>query len=215
LLHEDSRLGVVDDMSDDDINLETSHPDIDSAFEMHLGFGDFSYKTRTVNGTTEHLVMRLKKDQWKVHLRIDDDEVKTFDTEEMATFLIHQVKMNRAIKRRLFGIILVFIVVIVSVALYSVLILGIGTTDDFETFLIAGSISVVFIPVFCILMSSAERSVDDSVYAIRPNFIEVLQKMMDSKDNPYQKKGVEQRIQRLRHSSQTRDIDDLTSSFQE
>ena len=193
---EDTQPYLVDFMEE-----ETQHPDIDSALEMHIGTGDFSYKTRTVNGSTEHLVRRLKKDQWKVHLRIDDDEVKTFDTEEMATFLIHQVKMDRSMKRRLFGLILVFIAVIVSVALYSVLILGIGATDDFETFLIAGSVSVAFIPVFCILMSSAERSVDDGVYAIRPDFIEVLQKMMDLKDTPYQKRALEKRIQRLQRSN--------------
>jgi magnesium-transporting ATPase (P-type) len=187
-------------MSDDNIDFGTSHPDIDSALEMYVGFGDFSYKTRTVKDTTEHLVMRLKKNQWKVHLRIEDEEVKTFDTEELATFLIHQVKMDRALKRRLFGLILVFIAVIVSLALYSVLILGIGATDDLETFLIAGSVSVAFIPVFCILMSSAERSVDDSVYAIRPNLIEVLQKMMDLKETSYQKRPLEHRIRRLQES---------------
>ena len=199
----------------DDSAFGISHPDIDSTLELYVGVGDFSYKTRMVDGATEHLIMKLKKGHWKVHLKIDDEEVKNFDNEEMATFLVHQVKMDRAIKRRLFGLIIVFIAVIVSVALYSVMILGIGTTDDFETFLIAGGVSVAFIPVFCILMSSAERSVDDSVYAILPNFMEVLQKMMDSKDNPYQKRGIEQRIQRLRRSSQTPDIDDFTSSFQE
>jgi hypothetical protein len=200
LLQEDPQLCVLNHMSDDNIDFGTSHPDIDSALEMYVGFGDFSYKTRTVKDTTEHLVMRLKKNQWKVHLRIEDEEVKTFDTEELATFLIHQVKMDRALKRRLFGLILVFIAVIVSLALYSVLILGIGATDDLETFLIAGSVSVAFIPVFCILMSSAERSVDDSVYAIRPNLIEVLQKMMDLKETSYQKRPLEHRIRRLQES---------------
>lgn len=186
----------------DDSAFGISHPDIDSTLELYVGVGDFSYKTRMVDGTTEHLIMKLKKGHWKVHLKIDDDEVKNFDNEEMATFLVHQVKMDRAIKRRLFGLILVFIVVIVSVALYSVMILGIGTTDDFETFLIAGSVSVAFIPIFCILMSSAERSVDDSVYAVRPNFIEVLNKMMDLKEEPYQKRPLEQRIERLQRLNQ-------------
>ncbi len=176
---------------------EVSHPDIDSALEMYVGSGDFSYKTRIVEGTTQHLVMRLKNDLWKVYLKIDAEEVKNFDDEELATFLIHQVKMDRAIKHRLFGLIVVFLVVMVSVALYSILILGIGTTDDFETFLIAGGVTVAFIPVFCILMSSAERSVDDSVYAVRPNFIQVLKKMMDLKENPYQKRALEKRIERL------------------
>jgi len=201
---------VVDTLEDesrnagfqDDSAFGISHPDIDSTLELYVGVGDFSYKTRMVDGTTEHLIMKLKKGHWKVHLKIDDDEVKNFDSEEMATFLVHQVKIDRAIKRRLFGLILVFIVVIVSVALYSVMILGIGTSDDFETFLIAGSVSVAFIPIFCILMSSAERSVDDSVYAVRPNFIEVLNKMMDLKEEPYQKRPLEQRIERLQRLNQ-------------
>jgi len=184
--------------SQDDTTYEVTHPDIDSALEMYIGSDDFSYKSRIVDGTTQHLVMRLKKGRWKVHLKIGDEEVKNFDDEELATFLIHQVKMDRAIKRRLFVIILVFLVVIVSVALYSMMILGIGTIDDFETFLIAGGVSVAFIPIFCILMSAAERSVDDSVYAIHPNLIQVLNKMMDLKENPYQKRALEKRIERLK-----------------
>lgn len=178
-------------------DFEISHPDVDSALEMYVGFGDFSYKTRTVDGTTEHLVMRLKKDQWKVHLRIDDDEVKTLDTEEMITFLLLQLKMDRAMKRRHVLTFILFIVVFIPIALYSVLVLGIDTTNDFENFLIAGGVTVAFIPVFCFLMSSAERSVDNSLYASRSNFKEVLQKMIDLKEEPYQKRALEKRLQRL------------------
>ena len=187
----------------EDLTLETSHPDIDSALEMHVGDADYSYKTRNVNGKTEHLVMRLKKSSWKVHLRIEDDEVKTFDNEEMATFLIHQVKMHRAMKRRVIAFIIIFFVVAIPIAAYSVLVLGIEPTDDFEKFVIAGVVSVVLLPIFCILLSSRERSVDNEVYAIRPNLIEVLKKTMDLQETPYQKKGIEQRIQRLQGSFRT------------
>lgn len=192
---------MVDELEDDSVqrdnDYEISHPDIDSTLELYLGPDDFSYKKRRTNGGIEHLVMRLKKGKWKTHLRIKNEEVKSFDSEEMATFLIHQIKMDRSIKRRLFVLFLVFIVVIISVALYSILILGIGTIDDFEVFLISGGVTVAFIPVFCILTSSAERSVDERVYALRPNFIEVLQKMMDLKEEPFQKRGFKQRIERL------------------
>jgi hypothetical protein len=196
----------VDDEIVDDIPLETSHPDIDSALEMHLGSDDFSYKTRTVNESTQHLVMRLKKGLWKVHFTIDDEEVKAFDSDELATFLIHQVSMNRAIKRRLIGFLVLFFVIVVPVALYSVIVLGIGTHDDFEKFLIAGGLTAVFIPVFCILLNSAERSVDRRVYNTRHNFIDVLQKMMDLKETPYQKRALEQRLQRLQNAYRTNDL---------
>lgn len=187
-----------------DSDFEISHPDIDSALEMHIGKDDFSYKTRTVDGATEHLVMRLKKGNWKVHLRIGDDEVKTLDSEEMATFLIHQISMDRAIKRRVLGLLVLFFVLIVPVVAFSVLVLGVDLTDDFEVFLIAGGVSVSLLPVFCFLMSSAERSVDDRVYANRPNLVDVLQKMMDLKETPYQKRALEQRIQRLQGPTQSR-----------
>ena len=192
----------MDDEIQDDFPLETSHPDIDSALQMHLGSDAFSYKTRDSDGSTEHLVMRLKKGLWKVHFTIDDEEVKTFDSEEMATFLIHQVSMNRAIKRRLIGLFVLFFVVAVPVLLFSILVLGIGIQDDFEKFLIAGGVTVAFIPVLCILMSSTERSVDNRVYTIRPNFVEVLQKMIDLKEEPYQKRALEQRLQHLQGSNQ-------------
>ena len=210
MFHEQPLLHEVDALEDGSRNagaqdapaLETSHPDIDSALEMHIESGDFAYKTRVVDGKTEHVVMRSKKGQWKDHLRIDDDEVKNFDSEEMATFLIHQVKMDRAIKRRIVAIIILFFIVAIPIVAYSVLVLGVESTDDFEKFLIGGGVVVAFIPVFCILMSSAERAVDNGVYNIRPNFIEVLQKMKDNKQEPYLKGPLEQRIERLRRKNQ-------------
>lgn len=186
-------------------DIETSHPDIDSALEMHIGTGDFSYKTRTVDGTTEHIVMKMKKNQWKDHLEIDDDEVKTFDDEELVTFLIHQIRMDRVIKRRLAGLIIAAFAVAIPVILYLLLVLGIQVYDDFESLLITGGLVVVFLPISCIVMSSAERSVDDSVYAIRPNLIDVFKKMMDLKETPYQKTPFEKRIQRLQRPYQTSD----------
>lgn len=177
---------------------ETSYPDIDSTLEAHLGFGDFSYKTRTVDGTTEHVVMKHKSNQWKVHLKIEDDEITTFNDEELATFLILQIRMDRAIKRRVVGLLLIAIVIAIPVVLYSIMVLGIQATDDFEQFLIVGGITVALIPIFCLAMSSAERSVDESVYAIRPNLIDVFQKMIDLRDNPFEKTPIEKRIQRLK-----------------
>jgi hypothetical protein len=180
----------------EDSMLETSHPDIDSALEIHIGTGDFCYKTRTADGITEHILMRLKKGQWKEHLQIDDDEVKTFSNEELATFLIHQISMDRAIRRRLYSLIILFLGIIVPIVVYTILVLGI---DDFGKFIIAGGLSVSLFPIFCFLMSSSERSVDDKIYASCQNFIDVLQKMIDLKDEPYLKAALEKRLQRLQN----------------
>lgn len=196
---------LVDEFHDSPYD-ETSHPDIDSTLESHLGFGDFSYKTRTVDGKTEHFVMKHKDNQWKVHLKIEDNELTTFNDEELATFLILQIRMDRAIKSRVVGLLLIAIIIAIPVVLYSVIVLGIQTTGGFEQFLIAGGLTVAMIPVLCLVMSSAERSVDESVYAIRPNLIDVFQKMIDLKDNPYEKTPIEKRIQRLKRPY---DLDDV------
>ena len=37
--------------SQDAPTFETSHPDVDSALEMYIGTGDFSYKTRVVDAS--------------------------------------------------------------------------------------------------------------------------------------------------------------------
>lgn len=180
-----------------DNGFETSHPDIDSALEMHIGSGDFSYKTRTTEGKTEHLVMLQKKDQWKIYRRIDDEEVKNFEPEEMATYIILQVKLDKSMRRRLLAIFILLFVVSLPVTFFSFNVLGIGVNDDFGKFLIAGGVTVVFIPLACILMSGAERSVDKALYASRPNFTQVLQKMMDLKEEPYEKRAIQKRIDRL------------------
>ncbi len=190
----------MDEETAGDLPMEISHPDIDSALEMYLGSDDFSYKTRVTEGVTEHLLMRLKKGVWKIHFTIDDKEVKTFEDDEKATFLIHQVLMDRALKRRLIGVLLSFFVIAVPIFLYSVIFLGIEVQDDLQKFLIAAGFTLAFIPIFCILMSSAERSVDKRVYNARLNFIVVLQKMIDLEEEPYQKRALEKRLQRLQES---------------
>ncbi|MFW9788816.1 MAG: hypothetical protein ACFFE2_14615 [Candidatus Thorarchaeota archaeon] len=176
---------------------ETSHPDIDSALEIHIKSGDFSYKTRIVDGTTEHLIMKFKSNQWTVHFQIEDDDVKTLDKEELVTFLIHQIQTNRKIRRQYHGMIVLAFAVGIPVILFSVLVLRIQGTDDFEIFLIAGGVTVAMIPVLCFLMSSAERSVDADVYAIRPNLVDVFKKQMDLKEYPFEKVALEKRIERL------------------
>ena len=192
---------MVDDFEEHavhpDDSSETSHPDIDSALEMHLGPDDFSYKTRTMNGTTEHLVMQLKKEKWKIHLRIDDEEVRNFEPEEIATYIILQVKLNKSLKKRLLIIFLLVFVISIPIAFFSFTVLGIGVNDDFEKFLILGGVTVVFIPLACILMSGAERSIDKALHASRPNFIQVLQKMIEQKESPYEKRALQNRINRL------------------
>ncbi|MFW9835172.1 MAG: hypothetical protein ACFFEK_14325 [Candidatus Thorarchaeota archaeon] len=176
---------------------ETSHPDIDSALEMHLGPDDFSYKTRTMNGTTEHLVMRLKKEKWKIHLRIDDEEITNFEPEEIATYIILQVKLDKSMKKRFLIIFLLLIVMTLSITYFSFTVLGIGVNDDFRKFLIFGGIIGAFIPLACILTRGAEHSVDKALYASRPDFIQVLQKMMEQKESPYEKRSLQNRINRL------------------
>ncbi len=190
----------MDEETAGDLPMEISHPDIDSALEMYLGSDDFSYKTRETEGVTEHLLMRLKKGVWKIHFIIDDKEVKTFEDDEKATFLIHQVLMDRALKRRLIGTLLSFFVIAVPVILYSIIFLGIEVQDDLQKFLIAAGVTLAFIPICCILMSSAERSVDKQVYATRSNLVEVLQKMIDLTDEPYVKRAIKKRLQRLHGS---------------
>ncbi|MHA2027079.1 MAG: hypothetical protein ACW98U_14355 [Candidatus Thorarchaeota archaeon] len=183
---------------------ETSHPDIDSALDMHLGSGDFSYRTREVDGSTEHVIKKMKKGTWKDHLTIEGKKVDGFDNEELATYLIHQVSMNQAFKRRIIGIMILFLFVAMPIVLYSVLVLGLTPEDDFEVYLIGGGVTVIFIPILCIMLSSAERSADKRLYSIRPNFIEVLQKMKEHSEEDYQKQALENRIRRLVDRSQTR-----------
>jgi hypothetical protein len=164
-----------------DSGFETSYPDIDSALEMHLGPDDFSYKTRTMNGTTEHLVMQSKKEKWKIHFRIDDEEVKNLEPEEIATYIILQVKLVKSMRKKLLIIFILLFAIFLPIAIFSFTVLGIGVNDDFGKILIPGGVIVVFIPFACILMSGAERSVDKALYASRPNFIQVLQKMVEQK----------------------------------
>ncbi|MFX1561315.1 MAG: hypothetical protein ACFFBL_12065 [Promethearchaeota archaeon] len=180
-----------------DKGLETSHPDIDSVLEMHIGTGDFSYRTRIADGSTEHLLMNLKWNQWKVALRIDNEEVKTFEPDELATYLILQVKMNQAMKRRFWALILLFAVISIPIVGLSIIVLGVGVTYDFEKFLIAGGVIAIFIPLACVLMSGVEKSVDRSLYQNRSNLIQVLQKMMDLKETPSQRSAIQDRIDRL------------------
>ena len=177
--------------------VETSHPDIDSALEMHLRFDDFCYKTREVEGSTTHLLKKMKKGEWKDHFTIEDKEVKGFDNEEMATFLILKVSWDRANIRTTGGMLILYFIIGVPVTMYISLALGISLPDSFESFLISGAVMAAFIPPCYIWSNSAEKSIDNRLYATRPNFIDVLKKMRDLKEADYQKTALEDRIQRL------------------
>jgi hypothetical protein len=179
---------------------ETSYPDIDSALEMYIGTGDYSYRTQERDGKTTHLIKRLKKGEWTEHLQIEDDEVRTFTNEEMTTYLIHQISMDRVMRRKLFGLIILFLGIAVPIAMYSIIVLSV---DSLGMFIIAGGLSVSLFPIFCFLMSSAERSVDDRIYVTHHNFADVLQKMIDLQDEPYLKVALEKRLERLQGPNRT------------
>ena len=200
LNHRETESRVVEFMEDETRD-ETFHPDIDSALEMHIGTGDFSYQTKVIDGEKVHRIMRMKNNQWKLDFTIDDEEVRTLDHDELTTFLVHQIQMNQAIKRRIILFIVLALAVTIPVVIYSLLILGIQDTDYFEKFLIAGGLTVIFIPVACFMLSSTERSVDASVYAIRPNLTDVFRKQIELKEHPYEKESLEKRIERFRSSS--------------
>jgi hypothetical protein len=173
------------------------HPDIDSVLQMHIGSDSVSYKTRVINDETEHKIMHLKKGGWTPKFSIDHEELKTFNDDEKVTYLIHKFLMNRAIGRRMVLLFILFLAFAIPVLVYTVVVLGVEVTDDFEKFLIIGGLIVPFIPLFCFVMSSAERSIDSQVYCIRSNFIEVLKKMKDASEHDFQIQAFENRIQRI------------------
>jgi hypothetical protein len=107
------------------------------------------------------------------------------------------VRLDKSMRKRLLIIFILLFVISIPIAFFSFTVLGIGINDDFGKFLIFGGVTVAYIPLACILMSGAERSVDKALYASRPNFTQVLQKMMDLKEEPYEKRAIQKRIDRL------------------
>lgn len=187
--------------------VETSHPDIDNTLNLHLGSDDFCYKTREVDGSTTHLIMKMVRSTWKVHLTIDDKDVKEFDDEELATFLMLKVSLDRVTKRTTGGMFILYFIIGVPVTIYVSITLGIYDPYSFAGLLIDGAVIAPFILLCCIWSNSSERSVDNRLYSIRPNFITVLQKMKDFKETDSEKKQLEERIDRLLGRSQTRPIE--------
>lgn len=196
----------MDDEFGHESTIEISHPDVDSALEMHLRSDDFCYKTREVDGSTTHLLKKMKKGEWTDHFTIEDKEVKGFDNEEMATFFILKVSRDRVNIRTTGVMLLVYFIVGVPVTMYISLALGITDPDSFASFLLSGTLMVPFICVCYIWSNSSEKSIDNRLYSTRRNFIDVLKKMRDLKEADYEKTALENRIQRLLDRFQTRHI---------
>jgi hypothetical protein len=190
----------------DESVVKTSYPDINSALKMHLG-SDFCYDRREVDGSTIHVLRELKKGAWKDYATIEDKEIKGFDNDEIATFLILKVSMDRVIKRTTGGMLLLYFIIGVPVTFIISLALRISDAYSIEGLLITGGVMVPFIAICCLWSDSDEKSVDDRLYSIRPNFIAVLQKMKELKEVDTQKKILDGRIQRLQESRPSQIVD--------
>ena len=87
-----------------------------------------------------------------------------------------------------------------------------GFIYDFSTLYITVVTCIVYVGSF-ILVVKTERSVDDYVYATCPNFISVLQKIMDSKKDKPEKKQLENRIKRLQDIESSSQNIELYSTY--
>ncbi len=198
---------VMEDEFGHESDVETSHPDIDRAIEIHLGSDDFCYKTIEVDGSTTHLIKKRKKRPWKDQITFEDKDVKGFDNEEMVTFLILKISMDRVSKRTMGVMLVLYFIIGVPVTWYISIALGYIDPYSFAGLLLGGAVMVPFVCICYIWSNSAERSVDDRLYSTRSNFITVLQKMKDLKEAEFQKKDLEERIRRLVDRYQTRPIE--------
>jgi len=196
----------MDNDSKDESAVETSFSDIDSALTTYLG-SDFCYIRREINGSITHILKKKKNEAWADQLTIDDSEVKGFDNEEIATFLIHKVLWDRRNQRT--GGIIFLLMFIVGVPVIFILDLALGITDSYSLpgILVGGGVLLPFICLLGCASGPDEREVDNQVYSIRPNFIAVLRKMKEHEENEMKKGFIEERIQRLLDSSQTRSIE--------
>ena len=169
------------------------HPEIDSTLQKYLGSDKYRYRTKTLpNGLTKHLLMERKYGEFWLKETLDDDEMESLDPEKVATFLVHKLLLGRA---RTLAVIALFVVVF-SVPIFLTFTLGVNIIEDFQMLFYGATI-----PIFCVvafaLMWTADRSVDNRVYAACPNLISVLHKMKEFREDPYQKWWIERRIKRL------------------
>ncbi|MFX1483832.1 MAG: hypothetical protein ACFFCP_11670 [Promethearchaeota archaeon] len=194
----------------DKLNLEsvdeTSNPDIDSILQRHLG-PDFCYRKREASGSTSHILKKMKKGRWKDHITVEDEEVRGFADDEIATFLILKDSNYRIDMRTTGGTLLLWFIVGFPVDWYISSALGIFDAYSIPSLLVFGAVFVPFIILCCLWSNSAEKSADHRLYSSLPNFITVLQKLKDLEEVEYKKKDYDERIQRLSDQFQTRPIE--------
>ncbi len=197
---------VMDDESGDESAVEISHSDIDSILTTHLG-SNFCYKRREANESVTHILKKMKGNDWVDHLTIEDDDVKGFDNEDIATFIIHKVMWNRRSHRTTGIILLLMFIIGVPVMFY--IDHSLGITDPYSLPGVLTGIAVMF-PFFllCGIWSNYdEKSVDNQLYSTRSNFITVLRKMKELEENEVKKAIIEGRIQRLLERFQVQPIE--------
>ena len=194
------------DASSDESAVETSFSDIDSVLATHLG-SNFCYKRREANGTITHVLKKMKGDDWADQITIEDEKVKGFDNEEIATFIIQNVMRNRG-NERAGGIFLLLIFIVwFPISLYIDLSLGITDPWSIPSVLIGGATMLPFFILCWILSDYEENLADNKIYSTRSNFIEVLRKMKELEESEAQKAIIESRIRRLLDRYQAQPIE--------
>jgi hypothetical protein len=175
------------------------HPEIDSTLQKYLESDKYRYRTKTLpNGLTKHLFMERKYGEFWLKETLHNDEMESLDPEEVATFLVHKLLLERA---RVLSVIALFVTAFLVTA-FSTISLGVDIIEEFQI-LFDGATIFIFCVVAFALMWTADRRVDNRVYAACPNLISVLQKMKGFREDPYQKWWIERRIRRLQDNDRS------------
>lgn len=178
---------------------DTSHPDIDSGLESYFGDEDYCFKSRKMNDSEYYAILRMRRGMWHVTKTFEQAAISLFDTEELITYLIDQILGTKVQRRAVLTIFGLTFVIAIPIVLYSVIVIGIGSNDDFQQFIVAGIIMVIIVPIACVLINRSNMKLAETLYAAKPNYIQVLEKLAEVEEQPFIKQAIEKRVEKLKN----------------
>ncbi|MHA1905883.1 MAG: hypothetical protein ACW98Y_01195 [Candidatus Thorarchaeota archaeon] len=178
---------------------DISHSDIDSSLEMYFQETGYSFRSRKYIEVTYYAILKMRKNgSWMVQEAVEASEVEMFDKEELITVLIEKIVSKKESRKVYLTMIAIAIVITIPFIVYGVIVLGIGIRDDLSQYILGGIIIALFLPPACCVVDRNLKKIDRILYSTRANYIQILQKRMDAEENPYTKKGIVNRIERLK-----------------
>ena len=175
-----------------------TYPDVDSLIHLHTEKEDYRLRSTEGDEKIEFILLREKRDRVPDSTELPAAEMEVLDTEGQATYIIHRMLQNSAIKRGVVLFVLLLAIFTITGLIVMAVALGIlPPYDDMTSTIFAVSITGGCVPLLCFIGSRASANADRTTFRLRENLPEVFRAIAEVQEHDYKKQSFLRRADAL------------------